>query len=87
MLPEPPTSVGPPLLLNAAQTQICSRVLLPLGPGGSDVLIELNPEAPTPFDPAQLPGLPRVDNQYNEDTVTSTNARNHGHCHVASPRE
>ena len=42
------------------------------------------------LDPTLLPGLPRVDNQYNEDYVDDVDhfhARNHGDFYVAFPHE
>ena len=68
---------------------------LALGPGGSKVVVDLTFGATTLLDPASLDptllsGLPRVDNQYNEDYVAyvdHSHARNHGDFYVASPHE
>lgn len=91
--PRQPTTTESSLLLNPAQMQLSSRIVLPLGPNGSDVLFDLadlprqNPEEPSLFDPTLLPSLPRVDNQYNQDYVDHSHARNHGHFYAAQPDE
>ena len=81
--------------LTDAQMQVSSFFALPLGPDGSNVVVNVAPGFTTLLDPANpdpalFPGLPRVDNQYNEDYTNYANqlhARNHGDFYVASPHE
>ena len=81
--------------LTEAQMQASSLFALPLGPDGSNVVVDLAPGStahldPATLDPTLLPGVPRVDNQYNEDYTDNANqvhASNHGNFYVAAPHE
>ena len=75
--------------------EISSLLALPLGPDGAPIVADLAPGSTTyidmhAMDPALLPGLPRVENQYNEDYTEYANQvhnRAHGSFHVANPHE
>lgn len=81
--------------LTEEQIQTSTLFARPLGPDGSNVIVDLAPGSttcldPATLDPALLPGLPRVDNQYNEDYTDYANqlrASNHGDFYVAPPHE
>ena len=80
--------------LTTEQMETSTLMALPLGPDGAPVVVDLAPGSTlldlNALDPALLPGLPRADNQYNQDYTEYANQvhnRDHGSFHVANPHE
>ena len=75
--------------LTPEQMAISSRFALPFGRDGHPIVVDLAPGSTTwidthAVDPTLLPGLPRVENQYNED-YTDYAQQVHDHAHGSFP--
>ena len=71
------------------QMALSSLFALPLGRDGRSTVVDLAPGSTTwidmhAVDPTLLPGLPRVENQYNED-YTDYAQQVHNHAHGSFP--
>ena len=81
--------------LTTEQMATSPLLALPLGHDSAPIAVDLTPGSVTHIDlnavdPALLPGLPRVQNQYNEDYTEHANQvhdRDHGSFHVTNPHE
>ena len=81
--------------LTPEQMALSSFVALPLGHDGHPIVVDLAPGSTTwidthAVDPTLLPGLPRVENQYNKDYTDyaqQVHNRTHGSYPVAKPYE
>ena len=78
-------------ILTPEQMAISSHLALPIGRDGRPVVVNLAPGSTTwidadTLDPTLLPGLPRVENQYNED-YTDYAQRVHNPAHGSWPVE